>query len=170
MDRGEVPGHRRTPVVAGDVHARPAEGLDDPGDILHQLVHAIVLDTARGIAQSVAAHVGRHRQRSCLGECVDLPGPRLGAFGEPVEEDDHLTARGPVDHRPEAKAVGLHHVLAGGHLMFLLKKSVATSSAWSRTASSPCPWPLNISSRAFGMSLIFSCKSSMRAKGSRSPL
>src|SRR5437899_11850921 len=97
-------------------------------------------------------------------------GPRLGALGESVEQDDHLTARRTVGHRPEAKAVGLHHVLAGCHFTFLRMKSVATSSAWSRTASSPCPWPLNTSSRACGMSLIFSLKISMRANGSRSPL
>src|SRR6266851_5218869 len=46
----------------------------------------------------------------------------------------------------------------------------ATSRASSSTASRPWPWPWKISRRALGMSLIFSFKRSIRAKGSRSPL
>ncbi len=32
-----------------------------------------------------------------------------------MQEDEHVALRRPVDHGPKAKAVRLHHVLAGGH-------------------------------------------------------
>ena len=170
MAAGEEPGHHRPPVVAGDMSAGSAKRLDDPGDVLDKRFEAVVLNATRAITQSVATHVRGHRQRSSLGQCIHLFGPRLGAFRKAVKEDEHVAARRAIDHRPKAQAVGLDHVLAGCHFTCLPMKSVATSSAWSRTARSPCPWPLKTSSRASGMSLIFSLKRSMRAKGSRSPL
>src|SRR5438552_3952121 len=87
-----------------------------------------------------------------------------------MQQDCERALRRSVDHRPKAQAVGLDHVLAGSHLMLLWIKSAATSSAWSSTLSSPWPWPLKISSRALGMSLIFSLSSARSANGSLSPL
>src|SRR5205807_8991376 len=92
------------------------------------------------------------------------------ALGKSVEEDCHLAPGRTIDQRPKAQAVGLHHVLANRHLSLELRNSVAMSRASSSTASNPCPWPLNTTSLALGISLIFSFSSSMPANGSRSPL
>ena len=170
MTACEEPGHDRPPVVPSDVGAVAPESLDHPDHVLHQVGDRVVLDSARRIAQAIAPQVRRDRQRTGLRQRLDLFGPRLGAFWKPMQQDCELALRRSVHHRPKAQAVGLDHVLAGRHLNCELMKSVATSSAWSSTLSSPCPWPLKISSRALGMSLIFSFSSARSANGSLSPL
>ena len=124
-----------TPHVSAWTSERP----DDSGDVLDQVVDAVIVDFGRCIAQAVAPHVRGDGQRAPARDRIDLFRPRLGAFGKSVEEDDHLSARRTVGHRSKAQTVGLNHVLAGGHLTFFRMKSAAASSAWSRTASRPCP-------------------------------
>src|SRR5260370_25720899 len=150
--------------------ARPTEGFDDPRDVLHEVIDRVVVDRARRIAKAVSPHVKRDGQdaRACQG--LDLFRPRFGALGETVEQDGELPIRGSVGQRAKAQSVGLNHVLTRRHLILVLRKSAATSRAWSSTASKPGPCPAQISRRALGISLIFSFSSSMRAKASRSPL
>src|SRR2546421_7489117 len=135
----EEPRHHCAPVVARDVSARTSEGPDDSGDVLDQVVDAVIVNLGRCIAQAVAPHVGCNSQSAGARDRIDLLRPGLGAFWKTVEEDDHLSARRTVGQHPEAQAVGLDHVLAGRHFTFFWMKSAAASSAWSSTASRPCP-------------------------------
>src|SRR5258708_6203386 len=170
MATGKEPCHQGAPVMAGHVGLRTPEGLDDGGDILDQVIDRVVFHTLRRIAEPVASKIWRHGEVTRSRERVYLFRPGLGAFGEAVEEDEHLAGGRSIDHGSEAKAVRLDHVLRRGHLQLLRMNSVATSRAWSSTLSSPCPWPLKISSRDRGTSLTYCFKRSRRANGSRSPL
>src|SRR5258708_25207816 len=146
MATGKEPCDQGAPVMTGHVGLRTAEGLDDRGDILDQMIDRVVFHTLWRVAERVAAKIRRDGEVTCSRERVHLFRPGLGALGEAVEEDEHLAGGRPIDHGSEAKPVRLDHVLRRGHLQFLRMNSVATSRAWSSTLSSPCPWPLKISS------------------------
>jgi len=126
-------------VVAGDVGLGPTKRFDDAHDVLDEVTDRVRLGTGRGIGQAVAAKVGRDSEAAGLRQRVDLPGPGLRAYREPVKHEDHLAVGRAVDHRSKAKPVRPDHVLGRGHLQLELMKSAATSSAWSSTAVSP--WP-----------------------------
>src|SRR5579864_2698495 len=146
MAPGEEPRNEGAPVVARDVGLRAAEGLDQRGDVLDETIDRVVFHTLRRVAEPVTPKIRGHGEVAGLRERVDLLRPRLRALREPVEKDEHLTIGRPVDHGAETEAVRLDHVLRGGHLQLVRMKSAATSRAWSSTLSSPCPWPLKISS------------------------
>src|SRR5229473_4085581 len=169
MPRGEEPSDDRAPVVAGDVGRLAPEHFDERGHVVDEMADRVALLFCRRVGESVTTKVGRDREVSCLGDRVHLAQPGLGSLSETMQKDEHLTGRRAIDHGSESKAVRPDHVLARGHLICFMK-SAATSRAWSSTARRPWPWPLKISRRALGMSLIFSFSKPMLAKGSRSPL
>ena len=116
MSRREEPGDHCAPVVAGHVRGVAAESLDEAGHIIDQVVDRVALDSLGSIGEPITAKVRRHREASCFGQRRQLPRPRLRAFGESVQEDEHVALRRTIDQRSESKAVRSHHVLARGHL------------------------------------------------------
>ncbi len=101
MPRGEEPGDDRAPVVARDVRRLTAEGFDEPGHILDQVVDGVALFRVGRVGEPVAAKIRRHREVAGLRERIDLPRPRLCAFGEPMQKDEEVGLRRAVDQRPE---------------------------------------------------------------------
>ncbi len=112
-----------------DVGLRPAEALDNRGDVLDEMIDRVVFHTLRRVAQAVATKIRGHGEVAGFRQRVDLFRPGLRAFGESVKEDEHLATGRTVDHGSETKAVRLDHVLRGGHLQFLRMNSLAASSA-----------------------------------------
>src|SRR5690242_14664291 len=90
MATGEEPRDDGAPVMTGDMGAVSPECLDETGDVRDELVDLVIADVGRRVAQSVAPHVWRDRQRSGPGERVYLPRPGLGAFWKTVEQDGQL--------------------------------------------------------------------------------
>src|SRR5450756_688230 len=170
MAPGEEPRDESAPVMARNMRLGPAECLDDQSDVFDEMIDRIVFHTLGCVTEPVAPKVRGHGEPARFRERVHLFRPGLGALGEPVQQDDHLSMRRTVDHGSETEAVGLDHVLRGGHLQLVRMNSAATTSAWSSTLSRPCPWPLKLSSLEFGTSFVYCFRRSRRANGSRSPL
>src|SRR5216117_3624545 len=125
-------------------------GFPEGAESWTRQIDAIAHSGALAVAPDV-----RDGQRAGVGDRVDLPRPRFGPFWESMKQEDQLAVRRTVGQDAEAQPVGLDHVLARGHRRFFWRKSAAMSSASSRTASKPWPWPLKTSSRASEISLIF---------------
>src|ERR1700704_6436685 len=109
--------------MSGDVGGRASEGRDDETHVLDEMIDGVALNLLRRIAETVASEVGRDHEKTRGRKGLELPRPRLSTFREAVKEDEHLAAGGTVDHRAEAKAVGLDHVLARRHLSICLSIS-----------------------------------------------
>src|SRR5260370_21265793 len=169
MAGGEKPRDDRAPIVTSDMRRLTPKGFDEGGNVIDQVVDRVALLRFGSIGEAIGAKVGGARKAPGVRKRVHLARPGLCPFWKSVQEDEHVGLRRAVDHRPEPKTVRLHHVLTRGHLICLMN-SVAASRASSSTPSRPWPWPLKTTSRALGMSLIFSCNRSRRANGSRSPL
>src|SRR3984893_1682918 len=155
----EDPRDDRAPVVTRDMSRLTTEGLDERTDIIDQVIDGVALLFFGRVGEAVSAKVGRHREVSGLRQRVDLTRPRLCSLRKPMQEDEHVTLRRAVDHRPEPKTDRPHHVLARCHppaprggrpvreadaggwgrslLLIALMNLVATSRASSRTASRP---------------------------------
>ena len=103
--------------MTGDMGGRPPEGRDHETHVVGKVIDGVAGRVGRRIAQAVAPEVGHDRETACFRQRGDLLRPGLRAFWKSVQEDEHLAAGRTVDHRPEAEAVGLNHVLARGHVI-----------------------------------------------------
>ena len=99
---GDPPGEAAAPVVAHQVHALVAEGVDEPHDVADQLGRGVVLDRRRPVRAAVAAQVRGDRVVPGPGERVELVPPAsarargsraAAATGSPSASPASVTAR-----------------------------------------------------------------------------
>src|SRR5229473_3272699 len=125
---GEKPRDDRAPIVTRDMGRRTPKGFDERGHVIDQVIEGVALLGLGSIGEAIAAKVGGDRKASGFRKRIHLARPRLGPFWKSVQEDEHVGLRRAVDHGPEPKAVRLHHVLARGHLICLMKTGTARSA------------------------------------------
>ena len=87
MEHGETPGDGTSPVVADEGHVLFAEIVDHGGDIGHEQVHRVVLDSLRFPALVVGPRVHGHRLETSR-ERLHLISPGVPEVGETVHEKD----------------------------------------------------------------------------------
>lgn len=62
------PGHRCTPIVAGNHRLFYPQRIEQPDDVAYQMQQCVLIDLARLIGLTVAAHVGGHGVEAGLGQ------------------------------------------------------------------------------------------------------
>ena len=94
MAAGDLPGHRRPPVVTHQVEAVTPELVGDGQHVVDQVGHGVGPDVGGPGPRRVAPLIGSYGPVAGLAESVELVAPRPRALGEPVQQQDQLTVLG----------------------------------------------------------------------------
>ena len=110
QQRAERPRQRGTPVVAHDVGALDAQGVEDGHHVSGQVRDGVGLHLRGLVRGTVSPQIGNHGGEPGVDEGGDLVAPQAAAVGETVQEDDgwplsrHLVLDAHTTH------VDAHHV------------------------------------------------------------
>ncbi len=63
-----MPGHRRTPIVAGDDRLFGAQRVDQAHHVADQMKERVLVDRLGAVGLAIATHVGGHGVKPGLGE------------------------------------------------------------------------------------------------------
>ena len=90
---GRVPGHIRTPIVAGDDRPVGPESVEQADHITENVKQCVLVDRVGTVGLAIAAHVGRHGPEPSLGERGELMAPGVPELGKAVAQHDERTGR-----------------------------------------------------------------------------
>ena len=106
MEHGGGPHDDAPPVVPDDRGLFEVEGVEEPDQVGDEHREPVALRLGRFVRVAVPALVVGDRPEAGSGQGGELMSPRVGEFGEPVDEDDRRTVPDVGDAEGEVPVDG----------------------------------------------------------------